>query len=117
MLLFLMQLNLLSRCIHPTNLSYNEFIEYTSRYQQTLGVDESEKMVYCKNYARIRGAALHEDSFDSKVEDEKPLTASQMKELESRMTRHEIIAMRCAAMKNGTKVVILSMTFTRSCTF
>ena len=74
-------------------------------------------MVYCKSYARIRGAALHEDSFDSKVEDEKPLTASQMKELESRMTRHEIIAMRCAAMKNGTKVVILLMTFTRSCTF
>ena len=24
-----------------------------------------------------------------------------MKELEGRMTRHEIIAMRCAAMKNG----------------
>ena len=112
MLLFLMQLNIISRYIHPTNLSYNEIIEYTSRYQQTLGVDESEKMVYCKNYARIRGAALHEDSFDSKVE-----AASQMKELESRMTRHEIIAMRCAAMKNGTKVVILSMTFTRSCTF
>ena len=85
--------------------SYNEYYCWLSRNHQShilYGLDEDERKKYCHNYARIKGSKMHEDSSSDRNTETIPrLTASQMKELESEMTRYEILSLRCLAMRNG----------------
>ena len=88
-----------------TMSSYNEYYSWLSQNHQRqilFGLDEDDRNKYCQNYARIKGSKMHEDSSSDRNAETMPrLTASQMKELESEMTRYEILSLRCLAMRNG----------------
>jgi hypothetical protein len=80
--------------------SYNEWYTWLNKIQllrlKLIQPNDSEKRLYCHNYARMRGAIV-----DGETGNGEHLTALQLKEMESRMTRHEILSLRCIAMKNG----------------
>lgn len=77
---------------------------FVSHHQQTLlGLAEHDRLDYCRNYAMMKGA-----QFDSDSRTGQRLTVWQMKELERRMTRYELISLRCIAMERGTNQLDLS---------
>ena len=84
--------------------SFNKWYTWlNSSHQQKLkiGLEESEKRIYCRNFARVKKTITDEDTFGSDIGNGQRLTSLQMREMESRMTRNEIMSLRCTAMKNG----------------
>lgn len=77
---------------------FNEWYEWLkSIHHQTLETSDDEKEAYRNNYARIKGAKTNGGKGpDSR----KPLALSQMKDIERRMTRYEIMSLRCFAMES-----------------
>ena len=86
--------------------SYNQWYIWLNKKQQlrlkSIQPNDREKRLYCHNYARMKGTVV--DGATGNVEQ---LTALQMKEMDSRMTRHEILSLRCIAMKNGEQTLVL----------
>jgi hypothetical protein len=88
--------------------SYNEWSTWLNKNQQLklkmVEPSDSEKRLYCNNYARIKGTVM-----DGETGNGECLTELQLKEIESRMTRHEILSLRCIAMKNGEQILFYSV--------
>jgi hypothetical protein len=83
------------------NSPSNEWIQWlTTNFRQTLKTDEKEKLAYCQCYAQANGKKCEDTS--KKVE--QTLSPNQMKDLERRMSRHEIISLRCIAMANHWRI-------------
>lgn len=77
--------------------SYNEWIVWLkeAHCQKTFDISEQEKTAYRDNYARIKGVTTVGAEIPNNVTQ---LTLSQMKDMERRMTRYEIMSLRCFAM-------------------
>jgi len=91
--------------------TYNEWIVWLkeTHCRKNLDISEHEKAAYLNNYARIKGvnAARKKGASAKGVEDldnEKQLSMSQMKDMERRMTRYEIMSLRCFAMKKSWRI-------------
>ena len=82
------------------NSPWKEWIDWlNNQLLQTKMINENEKRTYAHNFARIKGETLVDGT-----EKEQVLTASQMKDMEKRMSRYEIVALRCKAMKKKWKI-------------
>lgn len=78
------------------NSPFNEWIRWVKgNFIKTLGITESEEEAYCQNYAKLKGAKLEGGATREIVH----LTKVQMKVMEKRLTRHDILSLRCTAMK------------------
>ena len=88
--------------------SYNEWYTWLNKKQQLKlelnEPSESEKRLYCNKYARMKGTVMDGERGNGEC-----LTELQLKEMESRMTRHEILSLRCIAMKNGEQTLLYSV--------
>lgn len=83
------------------NSPYNEwFVWMQKRHLQSLRVSEREKWMYAQSYAKLKGV-----KFDAETSTlDQWMSASQIKDMEKRMTRYEIMSQRCIAMKNEWKI-------------
>ncbi|KAL7543622.1 LOW QUALITY PROTEIN: hypothetical protein ACHAXR_013206 [Thalassiosira sp. AJA248-18] len=84
--------------------SYNEWIEWiknTHCKKNQSELSEQETSAYRNNYARIKGVGRKGANSSG---NENQLTLEQMKDLESRMTRYEIMSNRCFAMKHFWRI-------------
>ena len=82
----------------------NEWLAWLNKkHLQTLGgVSENEKLIYSHNFARIKGTKFDEN--ETLFQDAQKLSSLQMKDMEKRMTRHEIISLRCIAMEKKWRI-------------
>lgn len=78
---------------------YENLQQELKKQQELLG--EIEKKRYCCSFAQLKGAKLNEDSSKNCVGSGDHLTPLQMKEAETKMTRFEILSLRCLAMESG----------------
>ena len=73
-----------------------EWLRATHSYRKT--VTEQEKLDYRANYAKLRKVELNDQDI---APSSSALTPDQMRDIERRMTRYEIMSQRCYAMSNG----------------
>lgn len=83
------------------NSPSNEWIQWlTTNFRRTLKTDEREKLAYCQCYAQANGKKRE----DTSKTVEQSLSTNQMKDLERRMSRNEIISLRCIAMADHWRI-------------
>jgi hypothetical protein len=63
----------------------------------TLGLSDREKLDYCENYAQLKTQKAKDSR---EINDKKLLT----KDLEKKMTRHQIMSLRCFAMRQSWRI-------------
>lgn len=81
-----------------TQSPFNEWIAWlASSLRETKNINDDEMLIYCSNYARINGGNINNSNGQE-------LTASEMVEMEERMTRYEIVSLRCKAMKKVWRI-------------
>jgi hypothetical protein len=82
------------------NSPFNEWYMYLHRnHLKTLGgLSDEEKLAYCDSYPSTKTKKAKGTG------DKKLLTATQIKDLEKKMTRHEIMSLRCFAMRQVWKI-------------
>lgn len=72
------------------NSPYNQWLEWLkSCHQQTLNTSRTERLTYCRNYAKKIETFLQ------------TVTAAQIKEIEKKMKCSEIMSLRCSSMKDS----------------
>jgi hypothetical protein len=79
------------------NSAGNEWIQWLiSNHRESLKTDENEKLAYCETYAKVKCR--------KKVSMKGPPAEATLRELKRRMSRYEIISLRCIAMEETRKI-------------
>jgi len=97
--------------LHTVFLHFDDFTDPKSpltewfcwlqkRHLEKLQLSDYQKSLYCESYARSKGVK-YEENFN---EGAHKLTLSQMRDLEKKMTRQDIIFLRCKAMKKKWRI-------------
>lgn len=86
--------------------SYNSWIMWLKETLSTARFDisEREKELYCNNYARIKGK--NNNAKPNSDNEKSQLSLPQMKELEKRMNRFDIMSLRCFSMRDNWRIPI-----------
>jgi hypothetical protein len=85
------------------NSPYNEWFLFLRRsHLETLCVTDQEKLAYCDSYPAIKKDPNGKEKKDPTSN--KLLTAAELKDMERKMNRNEIISLRCFAMREVWRI-------------